>query len=128
MSRSIVFGRHVGMGLPTRIAVAGATGHIGTLVSSILERRGVDVVPISRSHGLDLTTGVGLAKVLAGVDAVVDVMNSTAGNVTEAVNYLGTATRNLIAAERAAGVRHHVLLSIGGQPPGAGQRPLRGQA
>lgn len=44
------------MELPTRIAAAGATGHIGTLVSSILERRGVDVVPISRSHGLDLIT------------------------------------------------------------------------
>ena len=114
MSRSIAFGRHVGIKVPSRIAVAGATGHIGTLVSSILERRGVDVVPISRSHGLDLTTGVGLAKVLAGADAVVDVMNSTAADVTEAVNYLGTATRNLIAAERAAGVRHHVLLSIVG--------------
>lgn len=102
------------MGLPTRIAVAGATGHIGTLVSFILERRGVDVVPISRSHGVDLTTGVGLAKVLAGVDAVVDVMNSSAGDVATAVNHLGTATRHLIAAERASGVRHHVLLSIVG--------------
>lgn len=102
------------MGQPTRIAVAGATGHIGTLVSSILEHRGVGVIPLSRSHGLDLTTGVGLATALAGVDAVVDVMNSTAGDVNETVSYLGTATRNLIAAERAAGVRHHVLLSIVG--------------
>ncbi len=99
---------------PTRIAVAGATGHIGTLVASILEGRGVAVVPISRSHGLDLTTGVGLAKVLDGVDAVVDVMSSTAGDAAAAVSYLGTATRNLMAAERAAGVRHHLLLSIAG--------------
>ncbi|MGE3590558.1 MAG: SDR family oxidoreductase [Ilumatobacteraceae bacterium] len=98
----------------TRIAIAGATGHIGALVSSVLERRGIDVVPISRSHGIDLTNGVGLTSALAGVDAVIDVINSTASVVTETVHYLGTTTRNLLAAEVDAGVRHHVLLSIVG--------------
>lgn len=99
---------------PTRIAIAGATGHIGSLISSILERRGIDVIAISRSHGVDLITSNGLDDALTGVHAVVDVINATTTDVTETVSYLGTATRNLLAAERDAGVRHHVLLSIVG--------------
>lgn len=97
-----------------RIAVAGATGHIGALTVSALESRAHDVVPISRSLGVDLLTGEGLDDVLAGVEAVVDVTNSTATDRAEAVAYFGTATRNLLAAEQRAGVRHHVLLSIVG--------------
>lgn len=102
------------LGLPMRIAIAGATGHIGALVSAALGRRGADVVPISRSHGVDLVSGQGLAAALTGVQAVVDVTNSTATDAAQVVDYLGTATRNLLAAERAADVRHHVLLSIVG--------------
>jgi len=97
-----------------RIAVAGATGHIGALTVSALESRAHDVVPIGRSLGVDLLTGEGLDDALAGVEAVVDVTNSPASDRAEAVAYFGTATRNLLAAEQRAGVRHHVLLSIVG--------------
>jgi uncharacterized protein YbjT (DUF2867 family) len=97
-----------------RVAVAGATGNIGALTVAALERDGHDVVRISRSLGVDLATGEGLDAVLNGVESVVDVMNGPAGDRVEAVAYFGAATRNLLAAEHSAGVRHHVLLSIVG--------------
>jgi uncharacterized protein YbjT (DUF2867 family) len=95
-----------------RIAVAGASGNIGILTVAALEHQGHDVVRISRSAGVDLVTGEGLDAVLNGVDAVVDVTNLPASDRAEAVAHFGAATRNLLAAERSAGVRHHVLLSI----------------
>ncbi len=95
-----------------RIAVAGATGNIGARTVRVLERAGHHAVPISRSHGIDLTTGAGLDDALAGVDAVVDATNVPATSRDEAVSSFGTLTRNLLAAEARAGVRHHVLLSI----------------
>lgn len=97
-----------------RIAIAGATGRIGRLTGAALEGRGHEVVGISRSLGVDLTTGVGLDAALDGVDAVVDAISSTATSTAEAVEFFGNATRNLLAAEARAGVRHHVLLSIAG--------------
>ena len=97
-----------------RIAVAGATGHIGALTASALERDGHDVVRISRSLGIDLHTGDGLDDALVGVDSVVDATNASAADPAEAVAYFGTLTRNLLDAEQRAGVRHHVLLSIVG--------------
>jgi len=97
-----------------RIAVAGATGHIGALTVAALERQGHDVVRINRSLGVDLLTGEGLDDALGGVDAVVDATNSSATDRDEAVAYFGTTTGNLLAAEQRAGVRHHVLLSIVG--------------
>lgn len=97
-----------------RIAVAGATGNVGSLTVAALERRGHEVVRISRSLGVDLSTGDGLDEALAGVEAVVDTTNVLAGERSEAVAYFGTLTRNLLAAEERAGVRHHVLLSIAG--------------
>lgn len=96
------------------IAVAGATGHIGALTAAALERDGHDVVPISRSLGVDLLTGEGLDRALAGLDAVVDATNAAVTDPDEVVAYFGTTTRNLLAAEQRAGVRHHVLLSIVG--------------
>jgi uncharacterized protein YbjT (DUF2867 family) len=97
-----------------RIAVAGATGNIGALTVAALERGGHDVVRISRSLGVDLSTGAGLDSALAGVDAVVDATSAPAAGHAETVAYFGTATRNLLAAGERAGVRHHVLLSIVG--------------
>jgi uncharacterized protein YbjT (DUF2867 family) len=97
-----------------RIAIAGATGNIGSRTAAALERQGHEVVRISRSLGVDLLTGDGLDDALAGVDAVVDATNSTATDPAEAVRYFGTTTANLLAAEARAGVRHHVLLSIVG--------------
>ncbi|WP_028924979.1 SDR family oxidoreductase [Pseudonocardia acaciae] len=97
-----------------RIAVAGATGNIGSLTAQALERGGHEVVRISRSLGVDLVSGEGLDDALAGVDAVVDTTNSTAADPAETVAFFGASTRNLLAAEGRAGVRHHVLLSIMG--------------
>ena len=97
-----------------RIAIAGATGNIGALTVSALERQGHDVVRISRSLGVDLLTGAGLDDALRGVEAVVDATNSSATDRDEAVQHFGTTAANLLAAEQRAGVRHHVLLSIVG--------------
>ncbi|MFD9871632.1 SDR family oxidoreductase [Streptomyces niveus] len=97
-----------------RIAVAGATGNIGALTVAALDRGGHDVVRVSRSLGVDLSTGEGLDDALTGVEAVVDVTNSPAADRAETVAYFHAATGNLLAAERRAGVRHHVLLSIAG--------------
>ncbi|MFE3097298.1 SDR family oxidoreductase [Streptomyces sp. NPDC059248] len=95
-----------------RIAVAGATGNIGTLTVAALERDGHEVVRVSRSLGVDLLTGQGLDDALTGVEAVVDATNAPPGDRAATVEYLGTTTRNLLAAEARSGVRHHVLLSI----------------
>lgn len=97
-----------------RIAVAGATGNIGARTVSALERDGHDVVPISRSLGVDLLTGDGLDAALGGMDAVVDAVSSPPVDPDETRRYFATATSNLLAAEQRAGVRHHVLLSIVG--------------
>jgi uncharacterized protein YbjT (DUF2867 family) len=97
-----------------RIAIAGSTGNIGARTVAVLERDGHDVVRISRSLGVDLSTGEGLDDALAGVEAVIDVTNASAADRDETVAYLGGTTRNLLAAEERAGVRHHVLLSIVG--------------
>ncbi|PKW12417.1 Uncharacterized conserved protein YbjT, contains NAD(P)-binding and DUF2867 domains [Streptomyces sp. 1222.5] len=97
-----------------RIAVAGATGNIGARTAAALERAGHEVVRISRSLGMDLITGDGLDAALSGVDTVVDATSHEAADRDEAVAYFGTATRNLLAAETRAGVRHHVLLTIVG--------------
>jgi uncharacterized protein YbjT (DUF2867 family) len=97
-----------------RIAVAGATGNIGALAVAALERSGHDVVRISRSLGIDLSTGEGLDDALTGVRAVIDASNGPAVDKAETAAYFGATTRNLLAAEERAGVRHHVLLSIVG--------------
>ncbi|MGR8011274.1 SDR family oxidoreductase [Streptomyces hypolithicus] len=97
-----------------RIAIAGATGNIGSLTVAALERGGHHVVHISRSHQVDLLTGHGLDDALTGVEAVIDVTNCTASDPAETVHYFGTSTRNLLDAGKRAGVRHHVLLSIAG--------------
>jgi uncharacterized protein YbjT (DUF2867 family) len=97
-----------------KIAVAGATGNIGARTISALERDGHDVVRISRSLGVDLTTGDGLDAALEGVDSVVDAISAPPVSRDETLAYFGTTTRNLLGAEARAGVRHHVLLSIVG--------------
>ncbi|MGP4012102.1 SDR family oxidoreductase [Streptomyces sp. 4N124] len=111
-----------------RIAVAGATGNIGTLTVAALGRAGHDVVRISRSYGVDLRTGDGLDAALTGAQAVIDTTSHEAADRDEAVAHFGATTRNLLAAEERAGVRHHVLLSIvgldrvDGNPHYAGKR------
>ncbi|MGV0735015.1 NmrA family transcriptional regulator [Mycolicibacterium sp. (ex Dasyatis americana)] len=111
-----------------RIAVAGATGNIGARVVAALRGAGHEVVAISRSSGVDLSTGDGLDAALEGVQAVVDAISAPPADRERTVDYLGTATRNLLAAEHRANVSHHVLLSIvgihgiDGNPHYAGKR------
>lgn len=95
-----------------RIAVAGATGTVGRHVVAVAEERGHDVVPLTRSTGVDLTTGTGLAERLDGVVAVVDVANATAQKKADSEAFFGDVTRSLLAAELKVGVAHHVALSI----------------
>ncbi|MCZ4500393.1 MAG: RmlD substrate binding domain protein [Marmoricola sp.] len=97
-----------------RIAVAGGTGVVGRYVVSEAEARGHEVVVLTRSTGADLTTGTGLAELLAGVHAVVDVTSTRTQKRDEAQAFFGGVTRNLLAAEVAANVGHHVVLSIVG--------------
>jgi len=97
-----------------RIAVAGGTGVVGRYAVEAARAAGHEVVVLSRSAGADVITGVGLADALEGVDAVVDTTNTTTLSAAKAVSFFETATRNLLAAEEAAGIGHHVALSIVG--------------
>lgn len=97
-----------------RIVVAGGTGVVGRHVVEVARERGHDVVVLSRSEGIDLAAGAGLADKLAGGDAVVDTSNRASRKRADSEAFFGAVTRNLLAAEEAAGVRHHVLLSIVG--------------
>jgi len=97
-----------------RIAVAGGTGVVGGHVVEAGRAAGHEVVVLARSAGADVITGVGLSDALQGVDAVIDVTNTTTLSAAKAVAFFETATRNLLAAEEAAGVGHHVALSIVG--------------
>jgi uncharacterized protein YbjT (DUF2867 family) len=97
-----------------RIAVAGATGRIGQLTVDVLEGAGHEAVPVSRKAGVDAYTGAGLDAALRGADAVIDSTSTPSQDEAEVVDFFGTVTRNLLAAGQAAGVRHHVVLSIVG--------------
>ena len=97
-----------------RIAVAGGTGWTGKLVVGALQAGGDEPVVLARSAGVDLSTGAGLAGKLAGLAAVIDVTNIATTRARAAVRFFETVTANLLAAEQAAGVPHHVALSIVG--------------
>jgi uncharacterized protein YbjT (DUF2867 family) len=96
------------------MAVAGGTGWVGKLVVEHARAAGHDVVVISRSRGVDLMTGAGVDDALRGVEAVIDVTNVVTVSRAAAVRFFETTTRTLLEAERRAGVRHHVVLSIVG--------------
>jgi uncharacterized protein YbjT (DUF2867 family) len=97
-----------------RVAVAGATGRIGSLTVEALERTGHETVPISRRQGIDAYTGDGLVSALAGVDALVDALSSNATDHDEVVGFFSQSTRNLLEAEQETSVQHHMLLTIVG--------------
>lgn len=98
-----------------KIAVAGGTGVVGRHVVDAAQRAGHDVVVLARSRGVDVLTGGGLAAALTGVEAVIDATNSgTTLSAKKATTFFESATRNLLDAESAAGVAHHVVLSIVG--------------
>jgi uncharacterized protein YbjT (DUF2867 family) len=95
-----------------RIAVAGGTGAAGRRVVEAVRSAGHAAVVLSRSTGVDVTTGAGLDDALVGVSALIDVTNATAVRRTAAEKFFTAATSTLLAAEARAGVGHHVALSI----------------
>lgn len=97
-----------------KIVVIGGTGLIGSKTVERLRRKGHDVVAGSPSSGINTLTGEGLAVALTGAEVVIDLANSPSFDEATAVEFFGTASRNLLAAERTAGVRHHVALSVVG--------------
>ena len=97
-----------------QIVVIGGTGLIGTKLVHILRERGHEAEAASPSTGVNTLTGEGLAAALAGAEVVVDVANSPSFEDREAMKFFETSARNLLAAETAAGVRHHVALSVVG--------------
>lgn len=92
----------------------GGTGLIGSKLVNVLRQRGHDVVAASLKTGVDVITGVGLDAALQGVDAVVDVLNLPSFEPAAVLKFFETSTRHLLAAEIAARVKHHVVLSIVG--------------
>lgn len=97
-----------------RVAIAGGTGLTGRQVAGVLHRSGHQVAIVSRTAGIDILTGMGLANSLAGADAVIDVTNSPAADADQARAFFATITRQLLTAEQKAGVQRHVVLSIVG--------------
>jgi uncharacterized protein YbjT (DUF2867 family) len=97
-----------------RVAVAGGTGLVGRLIVPELSHAGHVPVVLSRSTGVDLTTGAGLEAALAGVDVVIDVSNVVTTKKMRSIAFFEAATTNLLEAGARAGVRHHVVLSIVG--------------
>jgi uncharacterized protein YbjT (DUF2867 family) len=97
-----------------KIVVIGGTGLIGSRVVSILRERGHEVMSASPSSGVNTLTGEGLAEALAGAQVVVDVANSPSFEDKPAMDFFETSGRNLLGAEKTAGVKHHVALSVVG--------------
>jgi uncharacterized protein YbjT (DUF2867 family) len=97
-----------------KITVVGASGLIGTKLVELLNNEGNDVVASSRSSGVDVLTGEGLADALAGTDALVDVTNSPSFEAGPVMEFFTTSATNLVDAARRAGVGHYVALSIVG--------------
>ncbi len=103
-----------------KIAVAGATGRLGRHVAGVLSTAGHEVVPISRSAGVDVITGDGLAKALKDADAIIDVTAGPDSGQRSATEFFTTAARNLQQAGDRAGVARYVVVSIIGIQKAAG--------
>src|ERR1051325_10651035 len=95
-----------------KIVVIGGTGLIGSKTIAILRHGGHDVVAASPNTGVNTITGEGLKEAVAGAQVVIDLANSPSFEDRAVLEFFETSGRNLLAAEAAAGVRHHVALSI----------------
>jgi uncharacterized protein YbjT (DUF2867 family) len=102
------------MNMKMKIVVIGGTGLIGTKLVNNLRQRGHEVLAASPKSGVNTFTGEGLAEALQGAQVVVDVANAPSWEDNAVMEFFQTAGHNLLAAEAAAGVRHHVALSIVG--------------
>src|SRR5690242_17399550 len=97
-----------------KIVVIGGSGLIGTKLVNHLRQKGQEVVAASPSSGVNAITGEGLAEALTGAQVVVDVANAPSWEDAAVLDFFETSSRNLLAAEGAAGVGHHVALSVVG--------------
>jgi uncharacterized protein YbjT (DUF2867 family) len=97
-----------------KIVVFGGSGLIGTKVVKNLRERAHEVIAASPTAGINALTDEGLAPALAGAQVSVDVMNAPSWEDAAVLKFFDTSTRNLLAAEAGAGVRHHVALSVVG--------------
>ncbi|MGO4535695.1 SDR family oxidoreductase [Leifsonia sp. 2MCAF36] len=97
-----------------KIVVIGGTGLIGSKVVAKLTAHGHAAIAASPNSGVNTLTGEGVDEALAGADVVVDVSNSPSFEDAAVMDFFTTSTNTLIAAERRAGVRHHVALSVVG--------------
>jgi dihydrodipicolinate reductase len=98
----------------TKVVVIGGTGLIGSKVVARLAEHGHEAIAASPKSGVNTLTGEGLAEVLSGAQVVVDVSNSPSFEDKAALDFFTTSTGNLLAAEKTAGVGHHVALSVVG--------------
>src|SRR6266481_4631743 len=97
-----------------KIVIVGGTGLIGSKLVNQLRERGHEAVAAAPNTGVNSITGEGLADALKGASAVVDVTNSPSWEDAAVLKFFETSTRNLLANEAAAGVGHHVALSVVG--------------
>src|SRR5919202_4404855 len=97
-----------------KIVVIGGTGLIGSKTAAILRQGGHEVLAASPNTGVDTLTGEGLKEAVAGAQVVIDLANSPSFEDKAVLEFFETSGRNLLAAEAAAGVRHHLALSIVG--------------
>ena len=97
-----------------KIVVIGGTGLIGSKLVNKLREHGHEAVAAAPNTGVNALTGEGLAEVLKGASVVVDVSNSPSWDDAEVLKFFETSTRNLLTGEAAAGVGHHVALSVVG--------------
>src|SRR5213075_2921715 len=95
-----------------KILVIGGTGRIGSKVVAILRHGGHEVVAASPNTGVNAITGEGVKEAVAGTQVVIDLANSPSFEDRAVLEFFETSGRNLLPAEAAAGVRHHVALSI----------------
>lgn len=108
-----------------KVLVIGGSGLIGSQVVAQLSELGHEAVSASPSSGVNTVTGEGLATAVAGAHTVVDVSNSPSWADDDVLEFFTTSTRNLLEAERAAGVQHHVALSIVGADRAAASGYMR---
>jgi uncharacterized protein YbjT (DUF2867 family) len=104
-----------------KIVVIGGAGLIGAKAVAILRQGGHEVVAASRKSGVDTVSGEGLGEAMAGAQAVIDVSNAPSSDAGAVLEFFETSSRNLLAADAAAGVRRHVALSIVGADRAPGQ-------
>src|ERR1041385_3703545 len=97
-----------------KIVVIGGSGLIGSKLVNKLRERGHEAVAASPDSGVNTLTGQGLAEALKSASVVVDVSNSPSWEDAAVLNFFQTSTRNLLTHEAAAGVGHHVALSVVG--------------